>query len=263
MPNWCYNKVTIGFDDDTETDLREKLNEDTELFMQFYPRPAEYDEGEKWYFWNTENWGTKWDASPYNIEWQDDRVTFNLETAWGPPVKFYEHMESLGYWVDAFYHEEGVAFVGHYQDGFDDFINYSQFSTADELEQNLPEWVEEEFGLISRKRDDEEEEWLDDEPQEESIYVPGTYDEDEKTGWFNVKVNPVYVGQYEVKTKEWPFPHVMDWNGKFWCMAETNSKAQSKVTEWRGLSTDPDERNEDLEKALEELKKEFDELMKA
>ena len=71
--------------------------------------------------------------------------------------------------------------------------------------------------------------------EEENEYIPALYDEDQKTDWFSVKVKPQHNGMYEVKTKEWPFPHVMDWNGDYWCMAYTNSKAQSKVTDWRGL----------------------------
>ena len=45
-----------------------------------------------------------------------------------------------------------------------------------------------------------------------------------------------------------------EWDGKGWNIPE-------KVIEWRGIAYDPVQRTLDLHTALEELKKEFDELM--
>ena len=86
MPNWCYNNVRISFDSENETELRDKLSEDKDLFSQFHPMP-ETEDKEAWYFWNIQNWGTKWDAAPFDIYWEDDCVTFQLETAWSPPIQ--------------------------------------------------------------------------------------------------------------------------------------------------------------------------------
>ena len=168
MPNWCSNEVKISFNPENESQLREALENDKDLFYQFVPRPAEYDEGEKWYWWNVENWGTKWDTKPYDVEWEDDSVSFRLETAWGPPIAFYEKMDDLGYSVEAWYLEEGMAFCGHYSDVYDDHCEYGGMS-ADDIENEIP-WAEEIFGLASRIRDDEE--WLDEEDEEENEYIP-------------------------------------------------------------------------------------------
>ena len=157
MPNWCSNDVKIYFDSEDETQLREALENDQDLFQQFVPRPEEFNDGEKWYWWNIENWGTKWDTKPYDVEWAEDCVSFRLETAWSPPIKFYEAMQDLGYNIEAWYLEEGMAFCGHFSEDGDDYYDYSNMG-ADQMEEELPEWAEEIFGLITRKRDDEEEE---------------------------------------------------------------------------------------------------------
>ena len=71
------------------------------------------------------------------------------------------------------------------------------------------------------------------------------------------------MGLYEVKTKEWPFPHVMEWTDNVWCLRDTKTPPSTKVTHWRGLNEDPVEKQAELTKALEELKVEFDALMKS
>jgi len=122
MPNWCYNNVKISFDSENEQELRDKVRFDKDLFCQFAPMPESVGDG--WYEWNISNWGTKWDAQPFDINWEDDCVTFQLETAWSPPIGFYEKMEELGYDIEAYYLEEGMAFCGQYMDGNDDYYEY-------------------------------------------------------------------------------------------------------------------------------------------
>ena len=161
MPNWCSNEVKIYFDSENESQLRDALDSDKELFQQFVPRPPEFDEGEKWYWWNTENWGTKWDTKPYDIEWEDDFVFFRLETAWGPPIGFYEKIEQMGYFVDAYYREEGMAFAGIYDNGEDDYYEYGGMS-ADEIEASLPSDLDEMFSISQYQRDCEMDEQDDD-----------------------------------------------------------------------------------------------------
>ena len=86
MPNWCYNNVKISFDSENEQELRDGIRFDKDLFCQFAPMPESVGDG--WYEWNISNWGTKWDAQPFDINWEDDCVTFQLETAWSPPIHF-------------------------------------------------------------------------------------------------------------------------------------------------------------------------------
>ena len=231
MPNWCYNNVKISFDSENEQELRDAIDSDKDLFSQFHPMP-ETEDKEAWYGWNIANWGTKWDAAPFDIEWEDDCVNFRLETAWSPPIHFYEKMEELGYDIEAYYLEEGMAFCGQYMDGNDDFYEYGGMS-ADDIENEIS-WAEEQFGLVSMQRDREAEE---EDDGEGVVYEPDQYEEDEKTEWFKAKVKPVHAGLYEVKTKSWPYPHVMSWDNKKWCVRELDVETASPVIEWRGLKT--------------------------
>lgn len=228
MPNWCYNNVTVSYNKENESILREKLSEDKELFMQFVPRPPEYDEGERWYGWNCDNWGTKWDATPTEIEWDTDHdmVSFKLETAWGPPTQFYEALEKLGYEVEAYYLEEGMCFVGRYFDGEDESYQYANYDTIDEMEQNLPSWVDDEFNIIERMR--EEEMYKEEEEYNEFLYNL------ERTEWHPASVKPFHAGKYEVETKAWPWPHYRDFENGKW--DDTFNK--NKVVRWRGITLD-------------------------
>lgn len=243
MPNWCYNNVKVESygHPSLSKDMKESLKEDKELFIQFVPQPK-FDGDQDWYMWNIDNWGTKWDAQPRSIVWHDDdSVSFNLDTAWGPPIKFYEALEELGYRVTAYYLEEGMAFVGKYQDGYDDYIEYGGMS-ADEMEDELPEWVNEQFGLIDRKREDEE--WEEQQQEEEIEELDDSHWE--RTEWFPKKVKPVRDGFYEVNTKGWPFTHKTEWKDGKWVLG-------NDVIEWRGITENQYKQN---------LFEELDELLK-
>ena len=227
MPNWCSNNVTIeATDSELLKRLQDALDDEKDLFNQFVPQP-EFEGDQDWYMWNIENWGTKWDAKPYNgFHWEGNTVAFSLETAWSPPIQFYRAMEAQGYNVTAYYMEEGMAFCGKYEDGYDEYIEYGNM-TADEMEEQLPAWVDEQFSLIERARDDEEQEQED----EWNEFINDL----ERTDWFPKKIKPVREGKYEVTTKAWPFPIMCDWDGEKWSRWEGDT---IKVTAWRGITED-------------------------
>lgn len=133
MPNWCLNCVNISHADKAMMDrLGDAVNENGKgLFMEFFPTPKKLTEmtapitgddakaniaefgASDWYHWNVENWGTKWDATVTDF----DRLTENeafltFDTAWGPPVTFYEKMTALGFKIDALYSETDMCFAG-------------------------------------------------------------------------------------------------------------------------------------------------------
>jgi hypothetical protein len=254
MPNWCSNVAYINHENkDLIEDLKNKLDTDKEKFFE-YIRPRPGAEDENWYAWNLENWGTKWEVSPYEYHINEDGALYvSFDSAWGPPTNLYDYMYESGYDVEAFYSEEGMAFAGWFIDGENNFYEYGDMS-ADEVEAELPTKLDEMFNISQYKRDNEE--YEEDENEEEDV------EEEEPdwelmygfTEWFTKKNKPSYVGLYQVKTKEWPWPVKAEWNGKNWNIPET-------VTEWRGLAVDPAQKEKDLMEALEELKKEFDELM--
>ena len=151
MPNWCYNRITIFGDDESEKKLKEieETFRKAQPFNEIFPIPDfktipndkgelpkveqhKNDKGEvvwetfnfpdgtnddRWYHWCIDNWGTKWDADMHDIEYQDSEIlelTFN--TAWSPPEgvmeKLREKYPELSF--QCFYDEPGCEISGYY-----------------------------------------------------------------------------------------------------------------------------------------------------
>ena len=108
------------------------------LFEEFVPL-GEWD-----YNLAVEKWSTKWDASNLDvIDRTDNTISVSFDTAWSPPINFYDELLAQGFEVHAEYFEPGVCFVGKYIDGEDE--EYS-FETADLLEE-IPEDLVENWGI--------------------------------------------------------------------------------------------------------------------
>jgi hypothetical protein len=153
MPNWCYNSVTFSHTDETRIDALEQelmKGDDAQIFNHLVPRPA--DEEENWYEWNVNNWGTKWDVTPYDWSREGDTITMNFDSAWSPPTTLYETMYEDGWEISALYHEPGMCFIGKFEDGSDDYYQYD--ITSEEDINNLPEDLVD-FGNLL----DEHEDW--------------------------------------------------------------------------------------------------------
>jgi len=109
-----------------------------------------------WYSWCVNNWGTKWDISPYGVEINEHGVLVGaFDSPWGPPIQAYEKLEALGFEVRAYYYEPGMGFTGMYE-GADEYYDYSGMS-ADEAEDMLPETLNEMYGITENMREWEEE----------------------------------------------------------------------------------------------------------
>lgn len=133
MPNWCMNNLTISHDDP------EKLQEFADAYNSgntcnhYLPLP----DGEDWYNWQCNNWGTKWDFGkdeyydPAKIE--DGNVVVSFNTAWSPPIQFYEKLVELGYNLRATYFEPGLAFCGIWDNGVDNYIEYGDMDKEDAI----------------------------------------------------------------------------------------------------------------------------------
>ena len=240
MPNWCQNVVYIDHDDKEKLNqIEEYLSKDDEdgFFNLLVPYPGEWD-----YDWCITNWGTKWDAQVYEYSINDQgKLYVSFDTAWGPPIVFYDKLGEMGYEVEAFYREEGMAFAGWYIDGEDNYYEYGGMS-ADEIDAELPVELNEMFSIAQYQRDYEEEQRM----EEEQEY----FDSLEKTEWYPASVNPVRVGVYEIKTESWPYAQRQEWDGEKWCWIGTNDAFPNKVSEWRGITE-----SEYLDAALDELSK--------
>jgi hypothetical protein len=168
MPNWCDNQLTLGNSDKSKLDAVEAVladKENQELFKHLRPFDGDWDYG-----WCVENWGTKWESRI--VDWErldDNELIVYFETAWGPPIALYEYLYELdeGWNVEAYYHEPGMCFAGMFYEGDDSYYEYSELS-ADEIEEYLPEILNEMYGIADYKRDWDEE----NEEEEEELEWP-------------------------------------------------------------------------------------------
>lgn len=161
MPNWCSNYTKIYHEDSTKIDAieQELMKEDSQLFNTIFPRPL--SEEENWYDWNVSNWGTKWDASVYDWGREDaNTIWINYDTAWSPAMGILEHLYQNEYSVQSYYHEPGMAFIGYYEDGDDDFYEYD-ITNIEDLEE-IPEHIADYGNLI-----EEYENWAEENEGEE------------------------------------------------------------------------------------------------
>ena len=165
------------------------LKDEPQLFNLLVPQPD--DIGDGWYSWNCQNWGTKWEGSFGDFDRIDDHtIKINMDTAWSPPIAIYEALYEQGYGVKAFYLEEGMAFAGKYEDGMDWYYEYGNG-------QELPEDIDEYWGISERQAEYEREEayedWWND------------CNDLEKTEWFLSKVKPDYFVELVNKWIVYPY----------------------------------------------------------
>ncbi len=149
MPNWCDNTLNLTHEDPSQIDRAITAFSEGKLCQEFHPMQAELLEDESWYNWRVENWGTKWDVggeTAGHVERLDNNsVYFAFESAWAPPIQFYEFLEELGFAVNAMYYEPGMNFAGRFYDGEDQFVQWSSLEEAREL---LDDDLNEAFGII-------------------------------------------------------------------------------------------------------------------
>lgn len=162
MPNWCYNTATFSHTDAAQVKRLAQAVLDERLFREFAPCPQELLDASAdgsvreelvakygysdWYGWSVNQWGTKWDISVPHISDDTDPVslTFSFDTAWSPPIAFYEKMQDMGWDIDAEYTEEGMGFVGYYtnEEGDECYdLNFDDFD--DDWRLNFPERLHE------------------------------------------------------------------------------------------------------------------------
>lgn len=182
MPNWCNNGITLRHADPAMIDRVIKGKDG--LLMEFLPTPApllettagSFGDDEKqralerqqeanlrefgardWYDWNINNWGTKWDFALENLERADpNTVTAAFDTAWAPPIEAYNKLLVLGFEIEAMYYEPGMCFVGKYDNGFDDCIEYAG-ETSNTVRDMIGEELDDYFGISEEMAQYEEE----------------------------------------------------------------------------------------------------------
>jgi hypothetical protein len=178
MPNWCNNTLRLEHTDPAMIQKFMAGFKKGEAMQEFLPCPDELrneqapyrgDNAEQlmekygatdWYNWCVNNWGSKWDIGgddEYLIDEVDtNTVRVSFDSAWAPPIAFYEHLASIGFNVEAMYYEPGMCFAGTVtsSDGeiFDDYYEYSDMS-SDEVRDTLPSELDEQFGISEQMAD--------------------------------------------------------------------------------------------------------------
>ncbi len=164
MPNWCMNTVTFKNINPKEISRLQEAFERDELFSEFAPNPNGKD-SEDWYAHNINEWGTKWDTggTADSIHEQTaDMIMVTFDTAWSPPIGFYEIMEELGWEVEAYYYEPGMSFCGKYTTGYGDEY-YDVPDTSDEVLEEIPADIDDMFAISEHMADNESEQEEEDE----------------------------------------------------------------------------------------------------
>ena len=184
MPNWCNNSVEIYHEDPAMIErVREAFNKGA-LLQEFIPvpeslhivagsvgDPEEQKELElkeefnrithgytNWYDFCVGEWGTKWDVGADGNPAQDipGGLMLGFDSAWSPPTTAYEKLMEQGFTIRAMYYESGMAFAGIWEDGNDDYYEFGSMSST-EIVEELPEELDEAFGISESAAEWEEE----------------------------------------------------------------------------------------------------------
>ena len=150
MPNWCSNYISVRGTDSQKVKALADAFDRGELLQTVIPvpeclvnttsptQPGGEDAAAQrraetgysdWYDFCTSRWGTKWDISIQEVcDRDEDGLGFagHFDTAWAPPTGVLEELVEQGYVVTAYYNEPGMAFVGKFEDGIDDYYEYGE-----------------------------------------------------------------------------------------------------------------------------------------
>ena len=162
MPNWCSNVAEFSHDDPAMIARLKKADEEGNIMKEFFPCPPELYEGVEWYNWCIANWGTKWDFGHGGVITDEPTVLkLSFDTAWAPPTAAYEKLTEMGFQIYAKYYEPGVGFCGYWEDGDDEHYDIEEF-TVDWIKANIPEGLDDQFGISEEAKFQEEDNAEDD-----------------------------------------------------------------------------------------------------
>jgi hypothetical protein len=162
MPNWCANSLQISGTEQQIADIAHRLDESSgeDFFDIFVDNAEKAGKDEEWYSYNLEAYGCKWNctASSWDVDGDGTNITINFDSPWGPPIKFYQSLyevHKLG--VLAYYYEPGMCFAGVFEDGDDDFYDYSGMNSI-EIAEQIRDDLDEMFCISEQVAEYEEEE---------------------------------------------------------------------------------------------------------
>ena len=99
-----------------------------------------------WYDWSIANWGCKWDVNDVVVDRNDaNHVHLTFDSAWSPPIEFYEKLEVLGFIVEAYWYEPGMMFCGLREDCCNDEYNIQ--GDSDWVIRHIPRGIDQTMGI--------------------------------------------------------------------------------------------------------------------
>ena len=117
MPNHTDNRVILSHDDTQMIDMIYNImnTEDAPLCQTLIPMDEALLDGEDWYDWRIDNWGTKWDIyESYCNRMDANTLVLSFFTAWSPPFPIFDKLTDMGFEVTARYLDEGWMYIGEY-----------------------------------------------------------------------------------------------------------------------------------------------------
>ena len=149
MPNWCNNKVKVFGEAEQLAQVAQIFKDEKSVFNNIIQSPDwkrlpnekgqfpqleqhknpktgevmwetyNFPDGkndDRWYHWCIENWGTKWDVSELDVEYDEEVLDLTFSTAWSPPEGIMQVLKDkypdLGF--TCFYDEPGMEVAGYY-----------------------------------------------------------------------------------------------------------------------------------------------------
>ena len=151
MPNWCRNRVTVFGEPEEIAKVTKIFKDEKSIFDNIIKSPdwrrlpnmkGEYSRLEqhknpktgevifatynfpdgknddRWYDWNTTNWGTKWDITVKSVEFayeDSEQLEMEFETAWAPPEPICNRLREMfkDLHISWFYDEPGMETAGY------------------------------------------------------------------------------------------------------------------------------------------------------
>ena len=179
MPNWCNNKATLKHNDPAMLVRAQEAFDNGKLLNEFIPIPEElrnttsgfYGEGTEqqielqakckankekygysdWYEFANAKWGVKWDIGGTDSECtlECDSLTLDFDSAWCPPIEGYNRLVALGFQIEAYFYEGGMAFCGYYVSNeewsYDE--EYSIDGDSEWVKKHIPQAINDAFAI--------------------------------------------------------------------------------------------------------------------
>ena len=151
MPNWCSNRVTVSGTEEDISKISDIFSDTKSIFNRIIQSPDwkrlpnekgqfpklermknpktgevmwetyNFPDGkndDRWYEWNITNWGTKWDITAKQVEFNyedSEQLEMEFETAWSPPEEICYRLREMfqDLTISWFYDEPGMQSAGY------------------------------------------------------------------------------------------------------------------------------------------------------